>query len=70
MAVAVTVAVEGPSDLSILRRVLEYAGCTVHVVHGRGGKNQINANLTGYNNAARFAPWVVLRDLDHDARRP
>jgi len=23
-------------------------------------------SITGYNNAARFAPWIVLVDLDHD----
>lgn len=67
MPLPVTVAVEGPSDVSVVRRILEFVGCSVHLVHGRAGKHHIDLNLTGYNNAARFAPWFVLRDLDHDA---
>ncbi len=67
MPIPVTVAVEGDSDLPVVRRILDFVGCSVHVVHGRAGKHRINANLGGYNNAARFAPWLVLRDLDHDA---
>jgi len=63
----VTVAVEGPTDVPVVRRVLSLVGCSVHVVHGRSGKDLINRNLLGYNNAARFSPWLVLRDLDHDA---
>ena len=70
MALPVTVAVEGASDVPVLRKVLEHCGCTIHVVHGRAGKGQIDRNLKGYNNAARYSPWVVLRDLDHDAQCP
>jgi hypothetical protein len=39
-------------------------------VHGEKGKNSLDKNVKGYNNAARFAPWLVLRDLDHDADCP
>ena len=68
MAHPITVAVEGASDLPVVRRILDFAGCSVHVVHGLAGKRHLNRNLHGYNNAARFAPWLVLRDLDHDAQ--
>jgi hypothetical protein len=32
-----------------------------------GGKRRLDDKLQGYVNAARFAPWVVQRDLDADA---
>ena len=36
-------------------------------MHGKKGKDGLLRNLDGYNRAARFSPWVVLVDLDHDA---
>jgi hypothetical protein len=63
----VTIAVEGTSDLAVVRKILTYVGCTVGIVQGRGGKSQLDRNLAGYNRAAQSAPWFVLRDLDHDA---
>lgn len=68
VVVPVTVAIEGMSDASVIRRVLELGGCKVHVVHGRTGKRHIDPNIGGYNNAARWAPWLVVRDQDMDAR--
>lgn len=66
----VTIAVEGTTDVPVLRRILAGVGHHVAVAHGGHGKGDIDRNITGYNNAARFAPWVVLRDLDHDAECP
>ncbi len=63
----VTVVVEGSTDLPVLSRVLEFVGCSIDVVHGQQGKAAIDRNILGYNNAARFSPWIVLRDLDNDA---
>lgn len=63
----VTVVVEGPTDLSVLSRVLEFVDCSIDVAHGQRGKASIDRNILGYNNAANFSPWLVLRDLDHDA---
>ena len=63
----VSIAVEGPSDVAVARRVVAAAGCSVHLIYGRGGKSQIDARISGYNQAARHAPWLVLRDLDQDA---
>jgi hypothetical protein len=64
--VFVTGAVEGDVDEAVLRRVLKHIGLELGVVHGRKGKQQLLQSLGGYNNAARFAPWVVLVDLDGD----
>jgi hypothetical protein len=64
---SVTIAVEGDSDVPVIRKVLTYAGFEVAVVQGRGGKSKIDANLAAYNAAAALQPWLVVRDLDHDA---
>lgn len=35
-------------------------------VYGRAGKGSLRKNLRGYNEAAKYGPWFVLMDLDHD----
>ena len=62
----VTGAVEGDLDEALLRRVVDHAGLSLGAVHGRKGKQFLLQSINGYNNAARFAPWVALVDLDHD----
>ncbi|MCX6021690.1 MAG: hypothetical protein NTZ05_08160 [Chloroflexi bacterium] len=63
----VTTAVEGPLDEVILRRIANAAGVGIAYVYGKKGRDDLNANLNRYNQTAFFDPWVVLRDLDHDA---
>jgi len=63
----VSVVVEGPSDVAVVTRILGEVGCTVANVYGQTGCDFIDTNITGYNNAARFSPWFVLRDLDNAA---
>lgn len=62
----ITGAVEGDVDEALLRRLVKYAGLCLGVVHGRRGKRPVLQSINGYNNAARFHPWVVLLDLDRD----
>ena len=62
----VTVAVEGDVDEALLRRILDHVGMSVRAVYGRKGKPFLLQSLNGYNNAARYAPWIVLVDLDRD----
>lgn len=62
----VTGAVEGDLDEALLRRILNYVGIALGTVHGRKGKPFLLRSVGGYNNAAQFAPWVVLVDLDRD----
>jgi hypothetical protein len=64
---SVTLAVEGDIDAAVARRILVELGFLPGPIHGRQGKGQLNKALKGYNNAARHAPWLVIRDLDHDA---
>lgn len=63
----VTLAVEGDSDRAAAVRILETLGFEAGPVHGLRGKPWLMQHLPGYNNAARFAPWLVLVDLNGDA---
>ena len=62
----VTAAVEGDLDEALLRRILDHVGMSVRAVYGRKGKRFLLESINGYNNAARYAPWIVLVDLDRD----
>jgi hypothetical protein len=63
-------AVEGVTDEAILVRVVRAAGADVLRTYAKGGKAALKQALLGYNNAARFQPWVVLLDMDDDASCP
>lgn len=67
MPAHVTVAVEGSTDVPVVRRILLAAGLGAGKVHGLVGKSGLDRQLRGYNSAARFAPWFVLRDMNGDA---
>lgn len=62
----VTLAVEGPVDVPVARRILATVGLEAGPVHRQGGKMGLDKKLHGFNCAAAFSPWLVLRDLDHD----
>jgi len=63
----VTIAVEGPTDTAVARRLIRHVGLSEGPVYEAGGKSKLDQKLQAYNNAARSAPWFVLRDLDQDA---
>lgn len=63
----VTVAVEGSTDVPVAERLLRMAGFLPGKVYALNGKNKLDQSLGGFNNAARFSRWFVLRDLDEDA---
>ncbi len=65
--VVISGAVEGDVDEAVLRRLAEQVGAAIGPVHGKKGKQFLLRRVHGYNNAARFGPWVVLVDLDQDA---
>lgn len=65
-SVAAQGAVEGVLDEAVLRRLAADAGIHMGVVFGRSGKPHLRDRIAGYNQAARFSPWIVLLDLDHD----
>ena len=63
----VNVLVEGITDEAVVRRLLAHAGLTCGTVYGKRGKGALLERLPSYNQAARFAPWLVVVDLDQDA---
>jgi len=63
----ITAAVEGYPDEAVVRKLCDVTGLVISGIHIKRGKGNLDKNLNGYNNAARFSPWLVLRDLDHDA---
>ena len=50
----------------VLERLVAEAGASLDEVYGGKGKAALRASIRGYNNDARFRPWVVLVDLDDD----
>lgn len=65
--VVVSGAVEGAADEAVLRRLIAHVAADVGPIHVGHGKPNLQKKIKGYNNAARFSPWVVLVDLNHDA---
>lgn len=65
MTLSVSAAVEGLLDEAVLLRLATSAGFAIGTVYGREGKEALRRKIEGYNRAARFYPWVVLVDLNH-----
>lgn len=61
------VAYEGDTDRPVADELAADAGIEVAARLDKGGKSQLDAELPAYNAAAAGSPWLVLRDLDHDA---
>jgi hypothetical protein len=66
--IVITAAVEGILDEAVAKRTIEHVGAKLGPVHGLHGKGHLRKSLRGYNEAARFAPWLVLMDLNSDAQ--
>jgi hypothetical protein len=64
MQLPLTGAVEGPVDEVVLRRIVAQAGREIETVYVAAGKTNLLRRLVGFNSAARFAPWIVLIDLN------
>lgn len=60
-------AVEGIVDEAVFRRMVRSVRGEPGPVYGKSGKRPLLDRLPGFNNAARFSPWLVLVDLDQDA---
>lgn len=65
--VVISRAVEGSVDEAVVRRIIRHVGAQPGPVYGRNGKDHLLRRLRGYNEAARWTPWVVLVDLNQDA---
>jgi hypothetical protein len=67
MSPVITAAVEGITDEAVAGKLISHVGARLGTVHGRQGKSHLKQRLSGYNHAARHAPWFMLVDLDRDA---
>jgi hypothetical protein len=65
--VAISGAVEGLVDRAVLQCLIEHVGAVPGPIYGGTGKAQLRRQIGGYNNAARFSPWVILVDLNREA---
>jgi hypothetical protein len=63
---AISIACEGLLDRTVLERLTIAHDLDIGPVYDLGGKQRLMSRLRGYVNAARFAPWIVQRDLDDD----
>jgi len=68
--VFVNSAVEGPNDEAVAKKLITACGGQVAKTYGLNEKEHVLKHLTGYNQAARREPWLVLVDLDRDACAP
>ena len=65
--VVVSAAVEGLVDEAVIKSLIAEAGAVPGQVYGKRGKPFLRQSISGYNNSAKFRPWIVLVDLDQDA---
>lgn len=67
MPVAISAAVEGPTDEAVALKLIEHVGAQPGAVYGLQGKAHLRQKIGGYNRAAAHARWLVLVDLDREA---
>jgi len=67
MVATIAAAVEGLTDEAVARKLIAHVGANVGQIYGGKGKSHLRKRISGYSNAARYTPWLVLVDLDHDA---
>jgi hypothetical protein len=62
----ITLAVEGPSDEIVAKRIIRHVGAEPGPAYGGHGKLNLRDRVSGYARAADYTPWLILVDLDHD----
>jgi hypothetical protein len=59
------VAVEGETDLAVIETICESMGLRIRVPYVCDGVSNLRRRLPGFNDAARYSPWLVVTDLDN-----
>lgn len=67
MSFFVNVLVEGNVDEAVALKICENEKISISHVYGHRGKSYIDDRLKGLNDNVKDFPWLVLRDMDHDA---
>jgi hypothetical protein len=70
MLIPISLVTEGLDDEAAAKKICAVLQIPVHISYPAGGKTRLDPKIPAYNLAASFAPWLVLRDLDADARYP
>ncbi len=63
---SLNIAVEGPLDESVLKKMGERLGFDVDEVSGKQGRQYLLDRIGAYRGRAEHAPWAVLIDRDDD----
>lgn len=63
----ISAAVEGIVDEAVVTKLIAHVGGELGTTYGKHGKPALRERVAGYNNAARFAPWILVVDLDNEA---
>jgi hypothetical protein len=69
-SIVVTAAVEGLLDESVVRWLVHSTGGNIGEIYHMAGKAKRRPQIVAYNHAARYSPWIVLTDLDHNSDCP
>jgi hypothetical protein len=66
--IPVSLAVEGDLDEQVLRQLLRQSGkpFAPSVCYGRRGKDHLRQNVSRFNHAAQYTPFIILTDLDNE----
>lgn len=62
-----SIAVEGFADESAAIKLCRNLNIGITVIHNCRGKAGLDRRLAGFNAAAFYSDWLVLRDMDQDA---
>lgn len=60
----VSIAVEGPTDEAVAKKLLQQVGLNSELVFGNKGSSFLTEKIKARNQAAQHQPWLVLIDLD------
>lgn len=65
-------AVEGPSDETVMRRLIEEVGAQPGTIYGKNGKKWLRDRIGGFNQAAQRAPGLfwLTSTRRHPVLRP
>jgi hypothetical protein len=64
----INAATEGYPDEIVVRTLCRASGISISRFYNCRGKSNLDKRLSAYNEAARYYPWLIVRDLDFDAR--
>jgi hypothetical protein len=65
-APVINLAVEGPTDEAVAKKLLDSVGAQPGPVCGKQGKPFLKRKIQGFHQAAQRIPWFVIVDLDQD----